>query len=123
MISLGGRAADDICGAGATAGARSDLVAATRLVTGLHTMLGLGDHLAVCEDDREARLLAQANPALRDLVETELQELYQQATQIVKVRAKQVLMIADALTEKLVLSSAEIDTLLREGLFPPPDRS
>jgi cell division protease FtsH len=115
MCALGGRAADEVCGTGATAGARSDLVAATRLITGLNAMLGLGKHLTVCEDDREARLLAQANPALRDLVETELQELYEQATQIVKVRARQVLMIADALTEKLVLSSAEIDTLLREG--------
>lgn len=95
-ISLGGRAADMVLGAGANAGAETDLAQATELLLAARLRQGLGDTLAA--------MPAVAAPAFMKEVEADLKRLLDRAMAIVQKYRADMLRLADQLLQERIMT-------------------
>ncbi|WP_445504413.1 AAA family ATPase [Microvirga sp. G4-2] len=113
VIGLAGRAADCVLGAGASAGAVSDLAVATRQLSALHASFGLGNsllHRAAAEDASD---LVRRDGHFAQRIEADLQRLLHRATTLVTAHRSAVIAVAEALLARRVLSGAEVEALVR----------
>ena len=95
-ISLGGRAADIVLGAGPNVGAETDLAQATEFLLAARQRQGLGDTLAA--------LPSMAVPALMKEVDADLKRLLERAMAIVRTHRQELLRLADQLLAERVMS-------------------
>ncbi|MGP9820037.1 AAA family ATPase [Salinarimonas sp. NSM] len=115
VMLLGGRAADEVLGAGPHDGAgghaSSDLARATRLAIAIHASLGLGANLAYRAPTESAEVAALYDASLLERVEAELQGLYEVAKDLIRAQADLCLAIAEALVSRRVLDGREIEEI------------
>lgn len=113
LAALAGRAADVALGAGADAGAASDLLSATHRLAAAHASFGLGETLvARVEGDRVEALLT-LDAALARTVDADLRRLAGEAEDLVRANRDAVRSVAAALVERRVLSGGEIAAICR----------
>lgn len=110
-IAMGGRAADEILGQGANAGALADLDMATGLAVAARRTLGLKEKL-VHQDAKVARRSLATDPDLSAEVEGDLRRALDRAREIVTERREIVEDIARRLVERRVLSGDELRAML-----------
>ncbi|MGC5779965.1 AAA family ATPase [Methylobacterium sp. NFXW15] len=119
---LAGRAADEHWG-GITSGAggsrQSDLAHATALVAGKHGAWGLGGSLLYRGDQAEVVSLTRTNPAFAQVVEADLQDLFERARRFVRANARTIDRLARRLMERRVLGGDEVHDIV--GVPPPED--
>ena len=133
VVSLGGRAAEELVFADVTSGAQNDIRVATELARRMVTRWGMSKRLgpvAYVQDDDP--YLARELPGVRSfsehtamLIDEEVKRLIESAYE----RAKGLLLrhrdkldrLAEALLEKEILGKEEIDRLA--GLGPPPPKA
>lgn len=107
-VALGGRAADMVVGAGANAGAESDLAHATELLLNAYESQGLGDTLV-------SRRIAQRgirSDSLLAAVDNDLKRLLDRAVAIIAQERDAVLTLAGRLVDDRIMSGAELTALL-----------
>jgi len=117
VIGLAGRAADVVLGAGASAGAMSDLAVATRELSALHASYGLGRtllHRTVAED---ASALVRVDSRFAHSIEADLQRLMNRAITVVTAHQTAVMTVAEALIAHRVLSGTQVQALMEA--YPP----
>ena len=112
VAGLAGRAADELFLSGAVAGAVSDLKHATRMVAGIHRVLGLGARLSSRGTAETADEMLAFDPDLARLVETELQRLMEEARRLTASLEAPIRALAEKLVAQRVASQAEIDAAL-----------
>jgi ATP-dependent Zn protease len=111
VILLAGRAADTLLGAGACAGACSDLAHATRLLAQAQTALGLGDTLLAVDAAHVERLLLE-DAALRALIATELDDLWQRTLALVGTHRHLITALAEALVRERLIATQRLEKIL-----------
>jgi cell division protease FtsH len=116
-VALGGRAADEVAGAGPHAGARADLLRATRLVAEIHLATGLGEEL-VAHHDAHLEGLVAADPRIRALVEADLRRLLQRATAIVSANRAALERLVALVVERRIVTGAQARTALGRLRLP-----
>lgn len=104
-ISLGGRAADMVLGAGANTGAETDLAQATELLLAARLRQGLGDTLVA--------MPVVAAPALMKEVDADLKRLLQRAMGIVRMHQADILRLADQLLDERVMTGGAVLAVVR----------
>ncbi|WP_445503383.1 AAA family ATPase [Microvirga sp. G4-2] len=112
IIGLAGRAADVVLGAGASAGAVSDLAVATRELSALHASFGLGKTLLHRTGVDDASALARVDSRFAQRIEADLQRLLDRAIMLVTEHRAAVLAVAEALLAHRVLSGAQVQAVL-----------
>ncbi|PVE21927.1 hypothetical protein DC522_23985 [Microvirga sp. KLBC 81] len=117
VIGLAGRAADIVLGAGASAGAVSDLALATRELSALHGSFGLGSMLLHQVGAEEASTLVRLDSRFAQRIEADLQRLLDRAIMLVTKHKDAVLAVAEALLAHRVLSGAQAQALTKA--YPP----
>ena len=110
-VALAGRAADELLGEGADAGAVADLARATKYAAACHLQLGLREKLTHRDGDIDRAL--RFDPALAAAVEQDLQAAMERARAIVMSQRDLVMRIADALVHHRVLDTDDIARLHR----------
>lgn len=124
-IALGGRAADEVLGAGPGAGAVADLAAATRMAAMARASFGLAGGLLHHDPDLLAHRLAMDRTFAQD-VETDLRAALTRARSIIEERRDLVEVIAGELVRRRVLDSEDLIAVMkrRKRQSPPrPERS
>jgi SpoVK/Ycf46/Vps4 family AAA+-type ATPase len=112
VAALGGRAAEEVfCGA-PSAGAESDLAAATAIICSQHASAGLGGSLVHLASSDKASMLLLTDAALRRIVEQHVVRLYAQALTLVRERRTAVAAIADALEKHRVLTGEQVKSIM-----------
>lgn len=106
MVSLAGRAAEELILGAASGGAAQDLKNATRALLMAQAQMGFGTRLVSFEGDRNQ--LFACDPRLVDAVDAGLRELYVRTFAIVERHSENVKTIATELLARRVLSGAEI---------------
>lgn len=106
MVSLAGRAAEELILGAASGGAAQDLKNATRALVMAQAQMGLGTRLVSFEGDTNQ--LFAYDPRLVDAVDASLRELYLRTFAIVERHSEDVKTIATKLLARRVLSGAEI---------------
>jgi ATP-dependent Zn protease len=112
VIGLAGRAADVMLGAGASAGAMSDLAVATRELSALHASYGLGDRLLHRGSVDDASALVRVDGRFAHSIEADLQRLMSRAIMVVTAHHPAVLAVAEALIAHRVLSGTQVQALM-----------
>jgi ATP-dependent Zn protease len=112
VIGLAGRAADVVLGAGASAGAVSDLAVATRELSALHASYGLGGRLLHRTGVDDASALVRVDSRFAQRIEADLQRLLDRAIMLVTEHRAAVLAVAEALLAHRVLSGAQVQAVL-----------
>lgn len=116
---LAGRAADEHW-SGITSGAggsrKSDLAHATALVAGKHGAWGLGGSLLYRGDQTEVVSLTRTNPAFAQVVEADLEDLFERARHFVRTNAATIDRLAMRLMERRVLGGDEVHDIV--GMLP-----
>ncbi|GBD46857.1 AAA family ATPase [Methylopila sp. Yamaguchi] len=116
---LAGRAADELFCGGAEAGAMGDLREATRMVAGIHRVLGLGAKLSSRGVLETADEMLALDPDLARLVESELQRLMGDARRLVRDCEPAIRALAQTLLTQRVVDQRAIDAALaRSGVRP-----
>ena len=110
-IAMGGRAADEILGSGANAGAAGDLDIATGLAIAARRSLGLRGSLSHLEPKAGRRTLV-SDPELMREVEGDLRRALDRARGIVEERREAVDAVARQLVERQVLSGEALQQVL-----------
>ena len=118
VIRLCGRAADNVIGDGANAGAggtgnagaSSDLAVATRLLTAVHASLGLG--LTLRHRGAVGYGMRVPDKEVARLVEADLQRLMTRAETVVSVHVSEVDAVAGALLARGFLTADEVGAVL-----------
>ncbi|MGW9820275.1 cell division protease FtsH [Methylorubrum extorquens] len=116
IVALAGRAMDALCGApnsGAGGSYGSDLSRATTQVAVLHGVYGLGETLIHRGSTEEIARALREDPALRRVVEQDLQRLYARACAFVREHRTLIEAVADRLVEQRVLSGEEVSRLIQ----------
>ncbi|WP_210162207.1 AAA family ATPase [Methylopila sp. M107] len=114
VAGLAGRAADELFNGGAAANAIKDLLIATRMIASIHTTYGLGEKLASPGAiDKPESLLAH-DPALKILVEADLQRLLARSRDLVASCEPTIRALAARLILARVLGPADIDAAIAE---------
>ncbi|WP_411902310.1 AAA family ATPase [Methylorubrum thiocyanatum] len=116
IVALAGRAMDALCGApnsGAGGPYGSDLSRATSQVAVLHAAFGLGESLIHRGNPEEIARALREDPALRRVVEQDLQRLYAKAQAFVREHRTLIEAVADRLVEQRVLSGEEVSRLIQ----------
>ncbi|GGK51772.1 AAA family ATPase [Salinarimonas ramus] len=108
---LAGRATDVVLGAGATAGAASDLSEATRTIAASHAALGLAGPLVVRSNTAAIQSLVRDDPDLAARVDGELHRLMEQAEAIVRARRDSIRAVAEALLSRRALTGSEAEAI------------
>ncbi|TNC11691.1 AAA family ATPase [Methylobacterium terricola] len=122
IVALAGRAMDASSGAantGAGGGSGSDLAKATELVASIHATFGLGDELAIRGGPDAAVAAMRDDPALRRVVERDLQALYARAVAFVRDHRPAIEAVAERLVATRVLSGEEVERLIRSHAGTP----
>lgn len=122
-VALGGRAADEVVGEGADAGAVSDLATATRLAAAAHLVIGLKGTLTHVGDDRDVTRVLLTDRRLADLVEADLQTALGHARTIIEVNRAVVVEIAEALVHRRVLVGEDLKAILAKVTAPKSPKS
>jgi hypothetical protein len=117
VIGLAGRAADLVLGAGASAGAVSDLALATRELSALHASYGLGDRLLHRGSVDDASALVRIDGRFAHSIEADLQRLMNRAIMLVNQHQPAVRAVAEALIVRRVLSGTQAQALMEAS--PP----
>lgn len=117
VIGLAGRAADLVLGAGASAGAMSDLAVATRELSALHASYGLGRTLLHQTGAEDASALVRIDSRFAHSIEADLQRLMNRAIMLVTQHQPAVLAVAEALIAHRVLSGTQVKALMEAS--PP----
>jgi ATP-dependent Zn protease len=117
VIGLAGRAADVVLGAGASAGAMSDLALATRELSALQASYGLGNTLLHRTGVEDASALVRVDGGFAHSIEGDLQQLMDRAIKVVTQHKAAVLAVAEALIAHRVLSGGQVQALMEA--FPP----
>jgi ATP-dependent Zn protease len=112
VIGLAGRAADVVLGAGASAGAMSDLAVATRELSALHASYGLGNTLLHRTGVEDASALVRLDGRFAHSIEADLQRLMNRAIKVVTQHKAAVLAVAEALLARRVLSGTQVQALM-----------
>jgi hypothetical protein len=124
IMLLSARAAEAVMTGSATAGAgghpNSDIAIATRLITALHSALGLGASLVYRGDLDQMGTLLTLDRELRQLVENDLSRLADQAEALVRKHRKQIEVVADALIIRRHLEAEEVEVLVRNSMASVP---
>ncbi|MCC5978810.1 MAG: AAA family ATPase [Oceanicaulis sp.] len=111
-IALAGRAAEEAFGIGASSGASADLACATDLLTRAHTVYGFGRTLRGAGDEADtARLLAET-PQLDQLIDADLDRLWQRTKTFVADNTEQIGRLAEALIEQRHLDHSDIQRIM-----------
>jgi hypothetical protein len=113
VMTLAGRAAEDIMLGDVSAGAALDLRQATEMIAQAHIALGLGGRLSA--SGAETGYALAFNPALAVTVEAEMQNLYAEAVALIVGARRAIRLVADALLEKRLLSGTEAAGLIKAG--------
>jgi ATP-dependent Zn protease len=101
-VTLAGRAADMVLGAGANAGAESDLANATSMLVAAFERQGLGDELA------HRPQLGSRRAGVTKAVEEQLGLLLERAIEIVQADRAAALALADRLVAERILSGSDV---------------
>ncbi len=122
VIGMAGRAADELFGGGANAGAMSDLANATRCAAWARARWGLYDSLSHKDEGAVDRALALDTVFTR-LVEEDLKRALALARAILSDQKSAVLAVAEAILERGVLDADEIAEIAGFTTRPiePPD--
>jgi len=110
-VLMAGLAAEELAlgsrGDGAGLGESSDLAAATRIVTSMEGVLGMGHSFthSTASEDAELERLRRANPDLNRRVEETLHQQFQRAKGIIK--------------EEMVFFNEIVSALIEHGFVPP----
>jgi ATP-dependent Zn protease len=112
VIGLTGRAADVVLGAGASAGAVSDLAIATHELSALHASYGLGRTLLHRCGINDASALVRLDDSFAHSIEADLKRLMARAITLVIRHQSAVLAVAAALLTRRVLSGAQVQAVL-----------
>jgi hypothetical protein len=118
ITCLAGRAIDDADGV-ADIGSASDLAKATTLLAGLHAAFGLGDTLLAVGGPEDVADMLRFDPALRAVVEADLQRLYGEAQALVAARRAEIDAVATALVRQRFLTGDEVRALIRRPRGAP----
>lgn len=106
-ISLGGRAADIVVGAGPNVGAETDLAQATELLLAARLRQGLGDTLATLPP------LATTAQIMKD-VDADLKHLLHRAMVIVRKHRRDLLRLADQLLEERIMAGDPVLAVVKD---------
>ena len=112
VVSLAGRAAEEVVLGAPSAGAEADLAAATALIAAAHASTGLGLWLVHVAPSEAATGLLARDPTLRATVEGHVRGLYDAALALVRAQRDAVERVAAALVERRLLAGAEIEALV-----------
>ena len=114
VVTLAGRAADQVVGKGADAGATADLETATALLVAAETAYGLRGTLLYRGDESRALELLSVDPALALRTEATLQRLMKRALACAKFYEQAIVRIAERLLERRMLSGADVKLIVAE---------
>jgi AAA+ superfamily predicted ATPase len=117
VMKMAGRAIDDLDGvadSGSGGGHGSDLGDATAIVASLHRSFGLGDGLLTLGSPAGVVETLRFDPALREIVERDLQILYARAQALVREHRDAIEAVADALVATRVLSGDEVRAIVEK---------
>lgn len=112
-VTLAGRAAEIVVLGAPSAGAASDLAAATTICANMYCRWGLGPHLNVCDPDL-------APPGIQAEIEKSLRAAMRRAVRHLSERRPALHRLADALMKRRTLDRAEVAALLHESLELAP---
>ena len=115
MTKLAGRATDELFGeahSGAGGGEGSDLADATAIVASLHISYCLGGTLTTTSGADDALERIKTDPALRALVEQDLQALYARTQALVAESRNAIAAVARALISKRLLVGEEVRAVI-----------
>ena len=121
VVALAGRAMDTLSGephSGAGGAASSDLAHATSVLVSMHMSHGLGETLLFRGDPKDAARALSSDPALRRVVERDLQRLLAQALALVRENRTLIEAIAERLLARRVLPGDEVTRLVQERGCP-----
>jgi cell division protease FtsH len=125
LMTLAGRAAEEVVLGDVSSGAALDLRQATEMIVQAHLAFGLGESLTASGADFSEALALDAE--LRATVETELQNAYAAAVGMISGARRAVQLVADALIEKRSLSGSEVAMRMKASgayvKFGPRDAS
>ena len=122
VIALAGRAADELLGRGANAGARDDLRTATELLLGARTQFGLAGSLA-WRDPTGVFGASVLDLATRQAIEADLARLFARAKALVEGSADLVTRLADRLMHERMMLADEIENVVVTALKSEPSMS
>lgn len=108
LVHLAGRAADEVLGRGADAGAASDLASATRLLVDARINWGLYGRMA-------AGIQSRALDSLEDWVEAQLTRLMNRCRELVAENAAAIRGLAEVLVTRKVLHGAAVVKAIEEA--------
>ncbi len=108
-MMLGGRAADEVVGSGATAGAHSDLMQATATLADAHLAHGLYGRLFATSVGSTPHWM---DAKLRQELDQQLHELMDRAKGIVRDNEHVIWQLVQALLDRRTLSGSDVATLL-----------
>ena len=121
---LAGRAAEEVLlgsiSGGSGGGEHSDLAKASNIIAAAHLSLGLRGALVHVAHADEALSAARRYPALLQAIETDLQEQYEAAKQLVVENAAAVEMLAERLRADRVVTGKGLRAML-EGMDKPEE--
>jgi ATP-dependent Zn protease len=124
LVTLAGRATDEILGNGASAGAAEDLREATRIMAAIHGSFGLGESLVHRVNPAEAETWVQFDAKAAALVEDDLRRLMRRATTLVRRFAPAIREVAAALISRRMLTGEDVVQIAGRPLLskvPPLD--
>jgi ATP-dependent Zn protease len=122
LVTLAGRATDEILGNGPSAGAAEDLREATRIMAAVHGSFGLGQNLVHRVDPGEAEKWVRYDAKAAALIEDDLRRLMRRATVLVSRLGPAIREVAAALLARRTLTGEEVTHLAGHPLpaaLPP----
>jgi cell division protease FtsH len=114
VMTLAGRAAEATFFDAPSAGAESDLRAATEMVCAQHVSAGLAGSLLHLAPTGSASPLLVRDAALRKVVDHHVVRLYAEALMMVRERRAAITAVADALEQHRVLTGAQVKDIVRQ---------
>jgi cell division protease FtsH len=114
VVTLAGRAADQVVGKGPDAGATADLEMATALLVATETAHGLRGTLLFRGDESRALELLSVDPALALRTEATLQRLMTRAVACAEFYREAIVAIASRLVERRMLSGVDVERIVTD---------
>ena len=114
VVALAGRAADQVVGQGADAGATADLEMATALLVATETAHGLRNTLLYRGDESRTLELLSVDPALALRTEATLQRLMKRAMACATFYQEAIVKIAERLVERRMVSGADVELIVTQ---------